>query len=135
MARLLWTTLALSLLAGLSAASPIDDPQVRDFLSSRDSSLRPLHLGKRDADGFKPRHLRSEEDIPLAKRDVTPPDLGQIATFNGDPQPIRGALGATFLGPSNHELDRQNVDNVAAPTTDAGMRSSALRHCMCLMLL
>lgn len=75
--------------------------------------------------GYQSRHLRVEEDIPsMVKRDAAPvstPDVGQIATFTGDPQPIRGALGATFISNSNHEIDKQNVDNVAGPTTDQGL--------------
>lgn len=61
----------------------------------------------------------------MAKRDgISAPDVGQIATFtSGVPEPSRLALGSTFLSNSNHELDSQNPDNVAAPTTDAGMYS------------
>ena len=36
------------------------------------------------------------------------------------PQPIRGALGATSVGPRNIELDRQNPDLLASPDTDSG---------------
>ena len=58
----------------------------------------------------------------MAKRDgISAPDVGQIATFtSGVPEPSRLALGGTFLSNSNHEIDAQNPDNVAAPTTDAG---------------
>ncbi len=36
------------------------------------------------------------------------------------PQPIRGVLGATSVGPRNLELDRQNPDLLASPDTDFG---------------
>ena len=35
-------------------------------------------------------------------------------------QPIRGALGATILGPQNDALQLQNPDLLAPPTTDHG---------------
>ncbi|OCH90128.1 Bicupin oxalate decarboxylase/oxidase [Obba rivulosa] len=116
-------------LAGLSAASPLLDPQVMEFMASRDTAVTPIGpLAHRAASGHKPRHLRPEEFVPaMSKRDsasvnsITGADVGQIADFNGsDPEPIRGANGATFLSNSNHEIDELNVDNVAGPTTDQG---------------
>nr|BAQ25796.1 oxalate decarboxylase 1 [Grifola frondosa] len=107
-------------IAGLVRASPIHDEQVREVLAGRDSSLRPLTLGRREAAGVQTRHLRPME-VMLKRDSITPPDVGQIANFDGqDPEPIRGDAGATFLSNSNHEIDAQNPDNVAAPTTDAG---------------
>ncbi|KAF5379116.1 hypothetical protein D9615_005870 [Tricholomella constricta] len=35
-------------------------------------------------------------------------------------QPVRGSLGANILGPQNVDLERQNPDLVAPPTTDHG---------------
>ncbi len=37
-----------------------------------------------------------------------------------EPQPIRGSLGATILGPQNVAIDIQNPDILAPPTTDSG---------------
>ena len=37
-----------------------------------------------------------------------------------DPQPERGSLGASILGPQNIDIDRQNPDILAPPTTDSG---------------
>ncbi|KAH8092616.1 Bicupin oxalate decarboxylase/oxidase [Cristinia sonorae] len=110
----------LGLFADLAHASPLADEQLRAFLESKDDEVTPLnHLARRDAMGFKPRHLRPEEYI---KRDtISGPDVGQRPNFNGqDPEPERGATGASFLSNSNHEIDAQNVDNIAGPTTDAG---------------
>ena len=36
------------------------------------------------------------------------------------PQPERGTLGANIQGPQNVEIDRQNPDILAPPTTDSG---------------
>lgn len=122
--------LALLAVACATSASPISDTQVREFLARRDSSLRPLHLTRRDAAGYQTRHLRPEEYIPMAKRDgISAPDVGQIATFtSGVPEPSRLALGGSFLANSNHQLDMQNVDNVAGPTTDAGASPHDVTH-------
>lgn len=96
----------------------LSDPEVEAFLKREKSSLRPLTIARRNAAGVKPRHLR-----PVVKRDsITPPDVGQIGNFNGaDPQPQRGGAGGTFGGlDTNLEIDKQNIDNVAPPTTDSG---------------
>jgi hypothetical protein len=75
----------------------------------------PLHLAKREATGRKTRHLRPVYEN--TKRDITLPDVGQIATFppTGIPQPIRGPLGDIRSGGTNEEIDRQNPDYVAPP--------------------
>ena len=39
---------------------------------------------------------------------------------DGDPQPIRGELGASILGPRNLPLERENPDLLASPATDSG---------------
>lgn len=36
------------------------------------------------------------------------------------PQPIRGPVGATIIGPENIDLELQNADTFAPPTTDHG---------------
>ena len=41
-------------------------------------------------------------------------------TTTEDPEPIRGKLGASILGPQNIPIDKQNPDILAPPTTDAG---------------
>lgn len=38
-----------------------------------------------------------------------------------EPEPIRGELGASILGPRNLPLERENPDLLAAPDTDAGL--------------
>ena len=42
------------------------------------------------------------------------------STFQGSPQPIRGSLGATLLGPTDDAIVKENPDLVAPPSTDQG---------------
>ncbi len=41
-------------------------------------------------------------------------------TTTTDPQPERGTLGASILGPQDIAIDKQNPDILAPPTTDSG---------------
>ncbi|PSS05499.1 hypothetical protein PHLCEN_2v3781 [Hermanssonia centrifuga] len=41
------------------------------------------------------------------------------------PEPIRGTLGATILGPQNVPMDLQNADLLAPPSTDSGTVGNA----------
>ena len=41
-------------------------------------------------------------------------------TTSPDPQPIRGRLGATILGPRNVPLERENPNLLSSPDTDSG---------------
>ena len=81
----------------------------------------PLYLAKREATGRKTRHLRPVYE--KTKREVTPPDVGQVATFppTGIPQPIRGPYGDIRSGGTNEEIDRQNPDYVTPPLSDNGL--------------
>ncbi|TFK48189.1 Bicupin oxalate decarboxylase/oxidase [Heliocybe sulcata] len=123
MARLsLLTALLPILCAVLATASPLDDEQVKQFMKRNNTGVKPLlHLARREAAGVKTRHLRPI--VETAKRDsITGPDVGQVANFTGStPEPERGANGASFLSPSNTGIDEENPDNVAPPTTDAGV--------------
>lgn len=122
LSRLFLAALALS---GAVSASPSNDEQVNSFLAREGAAVRPLNLGRRSAATTPTRHLRPEfyeDNLPVRRRDtITPPDVGQVADFGGkDPEPIRNGAGDTFLATSNHEIDAQNPDNVAAPPTDQG---------------
>ena len=49
-----------------------------------------------------------------------------------DPQPQRGTLGGNIMGPQNVEMDRQNPDILAPPTTDSGtVYVAATYDCEC----
>lgn len=80
----------------------------------------PLYLAKREATGRRTRHLRPVYE--KTKRDITLPDVGQVASFppTGIPQPIRGPYGDIRSGATNEEIDRQNPDYVAPPLSDNG---------------
>ena len=88
----------------------------------------PSYLAKREATGRKTRHLRPVYEN--TKRDITLPDVGQVASFppTGIPQPIRGPYGDTRAGGTNEEIDRQNPDYVAPPLSDSGLYTSPTSH-------
>ena len=94
----------------------------------------PLHLAKREAAGRKTRHLRPVYEN--AKRDITPPDVGQVASFppTGIPQPIRGPYGDIRTGGTNEEIDRQNPDYVAPPLSDNGFLFSRFFKCLVFLI-
>ncbi|OCH94801.1 oxalate decarboxylase [Obba rivulosa] len=63
------------------------------------------------------------ETVPLASDDPNE------ALWNADttiiPEAIRGSLGASVIGPQNVQIDRQNADLLAPPSTDAGNVNNA----------
>lgn len=62
--------------------------------------------------------LAASETVPLASDN--PNNILWLPDTDIVPEAIRGSLGATVLGPQNVEIDRQNADLLAPPTTDAG---------------
>jgi hypothetical protein len=60
----------------------------------------------------------ASETVPYASDD--PNYVLWNSSYSGTPQPIRGSLGATILGPQDNSLDKQNPDLLAPPSTDAG---------------
>ncbi len=48
------------------------------------------------------------------------PDRAQHPSPDAGPQPIRGDLGSSIMGPRNVALERENPDMLASPSTDAG---------------
>ena len=44
----------------------------------------------------------------------------EVTSKSSDPQPIRGNLGASIMGPQNVPLQRENPDLLASPSTDNG---------------
>ncbi|KAJ1305763.1 hypothetical protein OPQ81_010493 [Rhizoctonia solani] len=56
--------------------------------------------------------------VPYASDELNESYLDKFR--NELPEPIRGSKGAKILGPQNVELDRQNPDLLAPPTTDNG---------------
>lgn len=119
MTRLFALSALLLQLALTCSASPVEtEPGLGSFIDANrrqaDSAFQPLSLGRRTR---SPRHLRVDE----LDSGPQPPDNGGITDFGkADPQPERGGAGASFFHESNHAIDKQNVDNVSPPTTDAG---------------
>ncbi|OBZ72016.1 Oxalate decarboxylase OxdC [Grifola frondosa] len=104
MNRLLVSAACSALLVTLAVAAPASEisSSVSIVASSSIASTAPA----------------PSETVPLASDDPN------AALWNADttivPQAIRGSLGATILGPQNIDIDRQNADFLAPPTTDAG---------------
>lgn len=67
------------------------------------------------------------ETVPLAS-DNPNGVLWSASETNGDPQPIRGSLGSTIMAEQNVELQRQNPDLLAPPTTDHGTMSVHIQY-------
>ncbi|PSR78597.1 hypothetical protein PHLCEN_2v7344 [Hermanssonia centrifuga] len=65
----------------------------------------------------------ASETVPYASDD--PNEVMWGPDYDGDPQPIRGALGSTVMGPQDAAIDIQNPDLFAPPTTDAGTVGNA----------
>ncbi|KAJ1303086.1 hypothetical protein OPQ81_011287 [Rhizoctonia solani] len=60
--------------------------------------------------------------VPYASDDLNESYIDKFQ--NEIPEPIRGSAGANVLGPQNVELDRQNPDLLAPPTSDSGSVSN-----------
>ncbi|KAH7925449.1 putative oxalate decarboxylase/oxidase [Leucogyrophana mollusca] len=60
----------------------------------------------------------STPTVPYASDDPNYPLWNDTSDIT--PEPIRGSLGATVIGPQNVQLDLQNTDALAPPTTDSG---------------
>ena len=56
--------------------------------------------------------------VPYASDD--PNGILWTPDSNVVPEPVRGSLGASILGPQNIPLELQNADSMAPPTTDNG---------------
>ena len=66
------------------------------------------------------RHIRPDYSSAFRRR--ANDDDGGISDFGSSkPQPVRGAKGVPFLAESNTDIDRQNIDYLSPPPTDAGV--------------
>lgn len=144
MTRLLqYSLLVTAALSLLGSASPLQDPQVKEFIERerraetlrapsrrdlRSSTDRPL--ARRAASGYQPKHFRPvyDEHTERQMNDfMKRADLGAQVKPNGtDPQPERGEYGEPYLGPHNPPIDHENLDQVAGPLTDSGMFTHSL---------
>ncbi|EEB99664.1 hypothetical protein MPER_00618 [Moniliophthora perniciosa FA553] len=57
--------------------------------------------------------------VPYATTDPNYPLWGPDSSPS-EPKPIRGSLGSSVLGPDNPQINLQNPDLLAPPTTDNG---------------
>ncbi|KAI0927194.1 hypothetical protein AcV5_007794 [Taiwanofungus camphoratus] len=62
----------------------------------------------------------AESSFTVAPASDAPNGIMWNVTTDNDPQPIRGSLGGTILAQQNADLQRQNPDLLAPPTTDEG---------------
>lgn len=98
------------------SASPIaKEPGLASFLDTnrrQADTASPSNLGRRER-----RHLRVDD---LHAR-ADPVDNGGVADFgSGAPVPVRGKNGLPFFHKSNTAIDRENIDNISPPISDAG---------------
>jgi hypothetical protein len=63
--------------------------------------------------------LAATQTVPYASDDPNGPLWGPY-DYDKQPEPVRGVYGASVIGPQNVEIDRQNPDLLAPPTTDHG---------------
>jgi oxalate decarboxylase len=70
-------------------------------------------LAQGDASGAEKSHRCIKEQTMTNRADA-------VTTRRNGPEPIRGNVGATILGPRNKPLELENPDLIASPDTDAG---------------
>ena len=91
---------------------------VSDVSSASSSSTTASISNTNSATGTSSGVAQPSPTVPYASDD--PNYWLWNASTTEDPQPERGSLGANILGPQNVEIDRQNPDILAPPTTDSG---------------
>ena len=111
MSKLLTAVLCAALYSRLAAGIPLGDTSV-SIVSSVSTSLSEAATSTSDA-AAKP-----SPTVPYASDD--PNYWLWNETTTTDPEPVRGSLGGSILGPQNIPLDKQNPDLLAPPTTDNG---------------
>ncbi|KAI0084685.1 RmlC-like cupin domain-containing protein [Irpex rosettiformis] len=139
------TVIAAILLATHCGAAPASVPASSAAVSSAASSL--ASVSSQAANSVTPSAVFSSASRPVSSSSVPAAGSGTSSaasatetvayasddpnyvlwneTYAGEPQPIRGSLGATILGPQDTSMDKQNPDLLAPPTTDAGTVGNA----------
>ena len=82
------------------------------------SAVLSIPLNARSPTATTPDAVQPSPTVPYASDDPNYPLWNEHTT--AIPQPERGQLGGTILGPQNIAIDRQNPDILAPPTTDSG---------------
>jgi len=85
--------------------------------ASHSSSAKPSSTTKSSTVSVTSSAPASSATLPFIDLDPNGPLWGPDET---NPQPIRGSLGATIMGPDDIDTARNNPDLIAAPSTDHG---------------
>ncbi|KAB5591791.1 Oxalate decarboxylase [Ceratobasidium theobromae] len=114
---------ALALSAGVlgapaPAASSVSTGKATSVAASRTTLSSASSAASRTTDSSA-----ATPTVPYASDELNESYLDKFQKEN--PEPIRGSRGAAILGPQNVELDRQNPDFLASPSTDNGAVSNA----------
>ncbi|TBU23815.1 oxalate decarboxylase [Dichomitus squalens] len=112
MSTFLASVLCAVLYSSLVTAIPVGD------LSSASTSLSQIAATSTSSNPSLP-----SPTVPYASDDPNYWLWNDTTTI--DPQPERGTLGASILGPQNEQIDKQNPDILAPPTTDSGTVGNA----------
>ncbi|KAE8263488.1 hypothetical protein A4X09_0g7217, partial [Tilletia walkeri] len=117
--------LAALLLASASARIISADkaPYVRSLTKRSNFDEEIVNLGFESAIHKRvAKHIRPDYTNAWQRRKRAAADDGSITNFGSkDPQPQRGDKGASFLHGSNVAIDKQNIDYLSPPPTDAGV--------------
>ncbi|KAL4245977.1 RmlC-like cupin domain superfamily protein [Abortiporus biennis] len=116
MSKLFTSVLCAILLSTYSVAAPASTSSATTTTFS--SKMSTIISTSPTSGTFTSSAPSSMPTVPLASDDPNFPEWNTTTTT--DPQPIRGSLGATILGPQNVALQEQNPDILAPPTTDSG---------------
>ena len=101
--------------AAVASAAASASPAALSHASSASASAKSISSVASSATSF-PAASATVAPINLALNEV----LWNSSDSGPDPQPIRGTLGGTILGPTDVFIAKENADLLAPPTTDHG---------------
>ena len=90
------------------------------LLSGVANSAPAIDLGAISGSDATPTNSAAQSTATVPYVSLEPNGPLWDSTFHGIPQPIRGSLGATLLGPTDDAIVKGNPDLVAPPSTDHG---------------
>ncbi|KDR78673.1 hypothetical protein GALMADRAFT_244166 [Galerina marginata CBS 339.88] len=112
----------------IACAAPAGDPAAPGSIAAVSASVssalktKPPPATTGTASGTSTA-AQSTATVPFIKLDPNGPLWN--SSVDGSPQPVRGSLGATLLGPTDDATVKENPDLLAPPTTDHGSLSNA----------
>jgi hypothetical protein len=98
------------------------------FVSGLVNSAPAIDIGVISASDATPTNSAAQSTATVPFISLEPNGPLWDSTFQGSPQPIRGSLGATLLGPTDDGIDKENPDLLAPPST--GPRYHVCLHSM-----